>query len=299
MICEICQKEFKHLHGLSVHLSHSKELTLEDYFLKYIGEKGICKYCGKETKFNNLIKGYQSYCDIYCLNKSDEHKEAVRLGVEKKYGKGVTCVFQSEKIKNKSADTLELKTGYRHNSYNPETIQRRKQTLKVTGKLSRELIMEANIKSFGYPWPLQSEEIKARQKQTIIDRYDVDNVSKLNWVTDKIKISLKKSFLRRLLSSDRLRGMCVPNFTNYDTVCNASEFSFTCTKCQNIFESYLDDGHIPKCPICYPPYPNGSSKYENEIYDWCSQYFDKIYRRTRFLLKDREIDIYKIGRAHV
>ena len=38
-------------------------------------EEGICKFCGKEPKFKNLVNGYQKYCNLKCSNNCKDRKE--------------------------------------------------------------------------------------------------------------------------------------------------------------------------------------------------------------------------------
>jgi hypothetical protein len=66
--CEICEREFMAFVGLSNHITqrHKNEITIEDYYLKFIGEKGKCKTCGKDTKFNTLGRGYSMFCSSIC-----------------------------------------------------------------------------------------------------------------------------------------------------------------------------------------------------------------------------------------
>ncbi len=70
--CGICEREFEKLNGLSNHISqsHKNEITLEEYYLKYIGEKGKCKECGKDSRFMGLTLGYQIFCSISCSSKN-------------------------------------------------------------------------------------------------------------------------------------------------------------------------------------------------------------------------------------
>lgn len=81
--CKICGNMFKNLFGLSKHIKRKHNITSEEYYLKYIGTVGKCGFCGKETKFKNLIHGYQKYCNLQCSNNSEERKEIFKKSYQK------------------------------------------------------------------------------------------------------------------------------------------------------------------------------------------------------------------------
>lgn len=75
--CEICGKEYKNLFGLSKHIGKIHNVSSEEYYLKYLGEKRKCEFCGKETKFKNLVVGYQKYCGSMCCNNDLDKRKLV------------------------------------------------------------------------------------------------------------------------------------------------------------------------------------------------------------------------------
>lgn len=60
MICEICRKEFADSR-IGSHITRTHKMTIEQYYLTYIGTKGKCLTCGKDTRFKN-IRGYARCC---------------------------------------------------------------------------------------------------------------------------------------------------------------------------------------------------------------------------------------------
>lgn len=48
-------------------------LTLKQYYDKFVSCAGYCKYCGKRTKFLNIVKGYADYCSEDCWNRRNEY----------------------------------------------------------------------------------------------------------------------------------------------------------------------------------------------------------------------------------
>ena len=66
MYCEICKKE---VGVLGRHLCRThKELNPKDYYDKFLRQpdEGICEYCGKETTFYNIGRGYSKCCCRSC-----------------------------------------------------------------------------------------------------------------------------------------------------------------------------------------------------------------------------------------
>ena len=63
--CNICNKEFKTIKGIAIHIVqfHKYKISLYyDQYCKTDKDDGFCKTCGKKTRFNNLRDGYITYC---------------------------------------------------------------------------------------------------------------------------------------------------------------------------------------------------------------------------------------------
>ena len=88
-----------------------EKISTKTYYDKYIknSSNGICKVCGKNTTFQNLVKGYNKYCTIKCKNKDPNQQKKCRDGVKNKYG--VDNVFQLKSTKEKSRTTMLKKYG--------------------------------------------------------------------------------------------------------------------------------------------------------------------------------------------
>lgn len=69
--CKICGVILKNPNALSKHLKFQHSLKSKDYFDKYLKKQGdcICKVCGKETRFENITKGYKNTCSHKCSGK--------------------------------------------------------------------------------------------------------------------------------------------------------------------------------------------------------------------------------------
>lgn len=140
-ICKICNKEFNSIHALSLHLK-LHNISAEEYYKKYLlkpGE-GLCKVCGKPTKYHSLSKGFYTYCCNDCIGKD---KEIVKKREETSIKHfGVKHASELEKYKEKAKHTYKEKTGYDHNMHNPESIRKvveerkKNETIKLKYKIN-------------------------------------------------------------------------------------------------------------------------------------------------------------------
>jgi hypothetical protein len=151
--CKICGKKFETLKGLLSHIGqiHNNEITIEEYYLKFIGEKGKCKECGKDTRFNNLKKGYSKFCSLKCSNNSIEVQNKRKETCFE--NSGYEYSSQDPKIKEKKKQTCLENSGYENPSQDPKIKEKRKKTC---------------LEKTGYEYPMQDPYIKKRSKESIL-----------------------------------------------------------------------------------------------------------------------------------
>ena len=72
--CEICHREIKRYQAFSRHLIATHGIEPKDYYDRYLknANDGICKVCGKPTKFKNISRGYMNHCGTYCASHDRE-----------------------------------------------------------------------------------------------------------------------------------------------------------------------------------------------------------------------------------
>lgn len=132
--CKICGKEFKSPRSVSTHLRHQhKDYTAKAYYDKFLKKngEGICKECGKETRFYNMTVGYAQFCSNECTLRSDLTKEkTIKTNLERY---GTKCTFQAESVKEK--------------------------------------IKKTNVERYGVEHPLQNKEIRHKVDTTNLERY--------------------------------------------------------------------------------------------------------------------------------
>jgi DNA-directed RNA polymerase subunit RPC12/RpoP len=180
--CQICGEEFNSFMSFSKHLIKHKNVTQEDYYLKYIQvdtEIPKCPICGKNRVFNKLSVGYNPSCgnkSCYTTIKNNtakrtnnikygcdypmqtkEFQDCVKKSNMAKYG--VTCTLQVEEVKVKIKGTNKLLYG-NENPFHSEIIKQR--------------IIDTNIKKYGCENVFQNEEIinkmKDKTRQTLEEK---------------------------------------------------------------------------------------------------------------------------------
>lgn len=64
-ICILCDKRFHNNESRTNHILHYHRLSTKEYYDFFFRkeDEGKCMYCGEETKFGNMHKGYTLYCN--------------------------------------------------------------------------------------------------------------------------------------------------------------------------------------------------------------------------------------------
>lgn len=297
-ICKLCGREFKNLSGVSSHLKQIHKANIEEYYLKYIGNEGKCEECDKKTNFISMQVGYHKFCSTKCSNNSEEKKEKCSQTNLKKYG--TECVLQNNEIKEKIKKTNLKKYGSENVMNSEEIKEKMKQNnLEKYGvectfqweeqkKKTKKIMLE----KYGVEHPSYSKEIQRKTKETLKKRYGEDHPSRIYKFINKFKESYRKTMYERLIHSNRLKEKCIPLFDIDDYSIVEKKYQWKCTKCSTIFESNLEDGKIPRCPECYPILIS-TSKFEQEVIEFCKQYYPNLIENDREILADnKELDIF-------
>jgi hypothetical protein len=206
--CKICGKESKGLLGLAIHINkfHKNEMTGEEYYLKYIGEKGKCIECGKDVRFYGLKDGYNKFCSHKCSNNSIEVKKKKKETCLENSGyeypaqnpvtrekRKKTCFensgyeypMQDPKNKEKQKQTCLENSGYENPSQDPKNKEKKKETcLENSGyehpsqdPKNKEKKKETNLENSGYEYPMQNPETREKSKQTNLENSGYENPS--------------------------------------------------------------------------------------------------------------------------
>jgi len=308
--CAICGRKCKGTRGLAFHLrSHS--VSNEEYYLTYIcPDSNRCVICGQPTKFNKLSKGFYKTCCKECRIKSfkmeynktcmerygvnspmklDIFKEKVKNTMIKNYG--VDNIAKSKKIQNIKKENHLKKYGVEAPAQR-DSIKAKMAATNIerygvafaskTDKV-KEKVKQTNLDRYGVCAPLQSSSVLDKMKKTCLKRYGVENPGQLRKTIDVNK----ELMLDKIISGVRLQYCSMLDISSYISTNKDNKYKFKCNYCDNIFFSHLENGHQPKCPICF----NGSliEQYISEI---LSMFNIKYITNDRSIISPYELDFY-------
>ena len=74
ILCEICNKKYKSMGSLNIHISSSHpDVSPIEYYTKNLNIKsdGKCRFCGEMAQFKGFTKGFLNVCNnIKCIKKT-------------------------------------------------------------------------------------------------------------------------------------------------------------------------------------------------------------------------------------
>ena len=170
-----------------------------------------CDYCKeKNTRFIKYSEWYNKYCSSYCVNHSPEVIQTrINNNLEKYW---VTSPTKLESVKDKQKQSMIEKYG---DNYSILQLEKRKKTLiKKYGvdnpskiedvKRKRE---QTNTERYGYKSNLLDPKVRKQIKETIKDKYWVDNVSQnISIKAKKSKIALERYWVDNVLKSEEIKN---------------------------------------------------------------------------------------------
>ncbi len=192
--CE-CGKECSSK-GFGGHLFSKHNMRVNEYYDLYLktADEGVCKFCGKPTKFNSISTGYRPYCSAACVSRASVHKieqtKIERYGdphyINKAKAKstclsryGVEFAAQADCVKDKIKSTNLARYGVECASQSEVAKQHYIDTCmsKYGVKSTNELTSVKKRKEatyyahYGVANPNQCDEVITKRKQTRIRRY--------------------------------------------------------------------------------------------------------------------------------
>jgi hypothetical protein len=275
-ICKICNKKFKTMSGLGRHTKLTHKLNPDIYYEKYLmpPKENECKICSGKTSFRNFSTGFLKYCSSKCCNLDPI-------------------------INYKKKMTLFNRTGYIHNTHNPENKEKVKQTCLdrygfehySKSDIVRNKTKKTCLDKYGFEYSMQSENNKIKSKATFLTKYGVDNYSK----TDEFKkISLEKNLIykKKFFESNILpEGYKISEYKMGKYIvleCDKGHI-FECLKCLVRFRR----GHSTVCTTCNPRNSGCRSKPEIDLCNFISSHYTgEIISSCRDIIPPLELDIY-------
>ena len=213
-------------------------------------EVPICKNidCNKSVKFDRYNNGYFSFCSSKCS----------KLNIE---------------TTKKMSETYYKKTGYKHQSQNPEVKIKKKNT---------------SILNYGVDHPMKNKQIKLKIRNTCIKKYGVDNPLKKSSIYTKTIEKKNKYFKIKLLKILKYLNL---ELLDEEYINNLYDHKWKCLKCGNIFVhkwDYIQQGY--QCQKCNK-YIN-KSKREKSLYNFFKLLNIEIYDNDKNIISPYELDIY-------
>lgn len=313
MKCKICNKECNGAVGLVSHLNHSHKLTSKQYYDDYVSSyinNGICRVCGKETKYVNITRGYLLTCSKECSTldedriKKIKNTKLVRYGspnynniekyketCEKKYGS--SFYLGSDVAKNRIENVLLEKYGVSNISKLSSTIQKIRQT---------------NFKRYGTEKPQGLQWFKDRKNKTNLEKYG--NTVPCN--RDNQGLSKATKYRKYGTSSYNNRSKSVKTVQQ---IILDIESKYQCTNLSKLIKKYgvswlyllknipkhnyyntylfIDNYYIEQIERIYLN-PSGRSLLEKFFIDIVLSYFPRnsVYLNSRKIIPPLELDIY-------
>ena len=162
---------------------------------------GLCKVCGRPTKFRNFKSGYPIYCSSKCSNSDPDKKETCRQTVINRYG--VENVSKSSVVKDRICNTFKEKYGVEWVGQSKEVQAKQKATC---------------IEKYGVPTPFQMDDFQEKSIQTCRKKYGTDYATQSQEVKSKITASYidKTGFTNPLYNPDVIDKRRETNFKNFD-----------------------------------------------------------------------------------
>jgi hypothetical protein len=149
------------------------------------------------------------------------------------------------------------------------------------------------------------QHVAEARKSTWLKKYGVDNASKSTTVKNKRKKTMESRNYSHIYNKlaheketvgfeqviDRVAQRVHPLFTREEYVGSnrANKYPWQCNTCANQFESHIDYGTLPRCPICYP---KTVSSAEIALAAFIRSLCTNVITNTKDILKTQELDIY-------
>lgn len=268
----------------------------------------------KQKVKDTCISKYGCSC---CLNNREIKEKVISTNTER-YGTDIPS--KSNLVKKKISDSLLSKWKNSKNeilekmnqtkitkygSSNYQNIEKFKRTCierygsnsPLESDIIKEKIKNTIKNQHNCDWYVQSDDFKKKAKDTSIQKYGTTNPAQ----SEIVKRKILKTRLSQIFESFSKNSFVEPQFDlDYYLIHYQEELLWKCKKCGSIFKARKDtnfnlNDRIVRCWKCYPRV-SGTSKEEQEIYEFLCSYIDKddIIQHDRTVLKDirKELDFY-------
>ena len=227
--CKICDEEIKNI-GTHIRVNH--HITAKDYYDKYLKKEndGECLYCGGDTKFLTIDRGYRNYCCKACLYQDPKRLEKTKQTLIERYGDPCynniekskkTCLKKygheraqsSSQIRNKVKDTWNKKSQeeidqFRENHkkvWENKPLYQKQEMVKKVKQTKLERYGDSNynnieknkqtcLEKYGVQNVYQSDDIKEKIKNKLLEKYGVEHPAQSPEILSKIKKTCNEKY---------------------------------------------------------------------------------------------------------
>lgn len=295
--CLVCNSD---VYNLPKHLrkSHPEILSEKDYYLKYINSSAGKCYCGNDTSFKRVTKGFSRYCSDICSTQdpmlSLQKKQKRKANLQEKYGEDVTNVMHipgvKERCKNTHSKNCQEKYGVDYIFNVPELRIKGNIIKKNKSKEEKEKIQEKSIntlqKKYGENVTCGALVPSVRIKKDTL-RYD--DLVKFLSINNDYKLLLSLDEFLKLREDTRKENKVLSEIEKvYPLFCNKHNTITNVSSGQLYNLKNTENNHL--CPKCQ----NGNvSRGEKELLEFVQSIYDgEILPNNKKIISPMELDVY-------
>ena len=240
--------------------------------------EGIC-YCGNDTAFISINKGYKTFCCVKCAQNNSEVRNKVKNTYKKtmitKYG--VENPQQIQAVKDKTKQTC---------------LDRYGSEYAISSNIVKEKIISHNQEVYGVDYPLQSNEIRQKTIETLKETYGVTNPAKSTIIQDKAKNTRKNNIQNNIDTSkyESVSSVCL----KYGQGWYKERDKLNITIVKFGMYSYISIEDVKKAENYYKHHYDGHKSYlEYEIVEYIKSIYDgEILVNKKSIIPPLELDVY-------
>lgn len=257
------------------------------------GTSGVCAH-GSTMKFKSIQEGW-GFCG------KTAHCACAKSSVSAKVRAAAANLDQA-RISEKRKHTLREK----HGVDNPgQTAAARLQHQKLYSDREQVQLLVAKtqntlLERYGVANPRHIPGVEQRIQQTNLERYAVANAMQHPSVQARSQATRKEKYSTDYLlavSHSRMQEKFAKQ--GYDLLCDeldyqgvTKRYNFQHHSCGHVFETYINNGKNPVCPICFYHSPSYVSRAETQLADWISNLGVTVVRQERSLIRPSHLDIF-------
>ena len=296
MQCKLCNKEFE-IGRLQIHLKTIHKQNLEEYYIKNINPNynKKCLICNNKTKFISFKNGHLKTCGsksciakLINLTSKEKQIEGCKLRNQK---------WKTETINGKTKQQIIIEKGQdKRNLKQKETNKKISKSLKENELISgdnnsmknSETVQKLKLvfkEKYGVDWITQNKNIKEKIKQTMINKYEVNNYSKTKEYKNKMYNLNKEKMIERItkyFQENDLEFVSDINLYQNET----TSIQFKCKKCGTIHTKIWNAiDQWWNCKVCNPNFSTSSQ--ETEITEFL-QSNNILFEKSAKIIKNPE-----------